>query len=603
MRKRMKVFVASIMACAAFFCFACADSSVYYLPYFDGIADDKSYNTELFYRNDLLLNHAADPGCIWVSKEESAEYGGYFYMYPTSVYYNFQVFRSKDLNNWEKLGLAIDFESSEEERFFSENLWAPEVIRNPKDGKYYMYFSGIEDMAKVTGSIGSAEYQLGVAVSDNPAGGFKMCSGTNLYGETLDETKPTIDFNIQHGNPGEEYYTPARTGRDRFYNIDVSPFFDDDGQLYMYFRPTYLYDRGGHNYAHLAVVKMRDMVTPDYTSYTELTYPGYQSMEDYRNGVKFELEDGSALDEAPFMIKHDGIYYLTYATHGYTKRDKYCVAVAVSDNPMGPFIKLSGENGNPSLYIEPYMDQMAGPGHHAFVYRGDDIFVIYHSLMNRATGDSNPRGIAVDRVQFIDGGNLGIKASDYGIETESGTFDALYTNGATWSLQPLMTSVSGYENIAPEADVSATSAREDTVRYLNDGIFANHTYSAHMEMVAEKETEITLEFSSPREIRAIMIYNSFEYIYAFSMIDKIEFTLAEKIDGKDTAIIKNLAFNSDYYSADDMFMRPGGSCLAEFEPIKVTEIKLTISRKLDDTGEGGDEIRVSDIVVLSKKEA
>ena len=76
-----------------------------------------------------------------------------------------------------------------------------------------------------------------------------------------------------------------------------------------------------------------------------------------------------------------------------------------------------------------------------------------------------------------------------------------------------------------------------------------------------------------------------------------------KIDGKDTAIIKNLAFNSDYYSADDMFMRPGGSCLAEFEPIKVTEIKLTISRKLDDTGEGGDEIRVSDIVVLSKKEA
>ena len=124
-----------------------------------------------------------------------------------------------------------------------------------------------------------------------------------------------------------------------------------------------------------------------------------------------------------------------------------------------------------------------------------------------------------------------------------------------------------------------------------------------MEMVAEKETEITLEFSSPREIRAIMIYNSFEYIYAFSMIDKIELTLAEKIDGKDTAIIKNLAFNSDYYSADDMFMRPGGSCLAEFEPIKVTEIKLTISRKLDDTGEGGDEIRVSDIVVLSKKEA
>lgn len=152
--------------------------------------------------------------------------------------------------------------------------------------------------------------------------------------------------------------------------------------------------------------------------------------------------------------------------------------------------------------------------------------------MNRAAGDSNPRGIAVDRVQFIDGSNLGIKAEDYGITTESGTFDALYTNGATWSLQPLMESVSGYENIAPEASVTATNADSETIKYLNDGIFANHYYSAHMETVVKEKTEITLEFSQPKDVRAIMIYNSFEYLYAFSMIDKIEFTLAEKKDGK-----------------------------------------------------------------------
>ena len=99
-----------------------------------------------------------------------------------------------------------------------------------------------------------------------------------------------------------------------------------------------------------------------------------------------------------------------------------------------------------------------------------------------------------------------------------------------------------------------------------------------------------------------MIYNSYEYLYAFSMIDKIEFTLAEKKDGKSVAVIRNLAFNSDYYSKGDMFMRPGGSCLAEFEPINVTKIKIYISQKLDKTNEGGDEIAISDIVVLSKKE-
>lgn len=49
-------------------------------------------------------------------------------------------------------------------------------------------------------------------------------------------------------------------------------------------------------------------------------------------------------------------------------------------------------------------------------------------------------------------------------------------------------------------------------------------------------------------------------------------------------------------------MRPGGSCLAEFEPINVTKIKIYISQKLDKTNEGGDEIAISDIVVLSKKE-
>lgn len=601
MKKLLKRFALLAVVLAVFTSSACAASNSYNLAYFDGIADDGSYNTDLFYRNDLLLNHAADPGCIWVSEEQSPEYGGYFYMYPTSVYYNFQVFRSKDLNNWEKLGLAIDFQTPDEDRYFTQNLWAPEVIFNPYDGKFYMYFSGIDADADLSGSIGASTYQIGVAVSDNPAGGFKMCTGTNLYGEVLDETKPTIDFNIQHGQPGDPYYTPARTGKDRFYNIDVSPFFDDDGQLYLYFRPSYIYNNA-YKCAHLAVVKMRDMVTPDYTTYTELTYPGYQSLEDYRNGVRFDMEDGSYLDEAPFMIKHDGIYYLTYATHGYTQRDKYCVAVAVSQSPMGPFVKLSPENGNPSLYIEPYMDQMAGPGHHAFVYRENDIFVIYHSLMNRAAGDSNPRGIAVDRVQFIDGSNLGIKAEDYGITTESGTFDALYTNGATWSLQPLMESVSGYENIAPEASVTATNADSETIKYLNDGIFANHYYSAHMETVVKEKTEITLEFSQPKDVRAIMIYNSYEYLYAFSMIDKIEFTLAEKKDGKSVAVIRNLAFNSDYYSKGDMFMRPGGSCLAEFEPINVTKIKIYISQKLDKTNEGGDEIAISDIVVLSKKE-
>lgn len=149
--------------------------------------------------------------------------------------------------------------------------------------------------------------------------------------------------------------------------------------------------------------------------------------------------------------------------------------------------------------------------------------------MNRSTGDSNPRGIAVDRVEFIDGSAFGIKASDYGIETESGTFDALYTNGATWSLQPAPAAFSGYENVAASATVTIDDAGEkSTAKYLNDKIFANHTYSKAFEYAASGETEITLAWDSPVTVRAIMIYNSFDFEYAFSKIDRIEFTLAEQ---------------------------------------------------------------------------
>ena len=69
MKKLLKRFALLAVVLAVFVSSACSASNSYNLAYFDGIADDGSYNTDLFYRNDLLLNHAADPGCIWVSEE------------------------------------------------------------------------------------------------------------------------------------------------------------------------------------------------------------------------------------------------------------------------------------------------------------------------------------------------------------------------------------------------------------------------------------------------------------------------------------------------------------------------------------------------------
>lgn len=90
------------------------------LAYNDGINEDGSYDTDLYYRNDLLLNHAADPDVLWVPEERDETWGGYYYLYTTNVYYNIIVMRSKDLSNWEKVGMALDFDGSQ---WCTHNIW------------------------------------------------------------------------------------------------------------------------------------------------------------------------------------------------------------------------------------------------------------------------------------------------------------------------------------------------------------------------------------------------------------------------------------------------------------------------------------------------
>ena len=578
------------------------------LSYSDGITADGSYDTDLFYRNDLQVNHAADPGCLWVSKEENEEWGGYFYLYTTNLYYNIMVMRSTDLNSWESVGLALEFDGTP---WCTANIWAPEVAYDEVTDKYYMYSSAVTDG-------GSSKTEMFVAVSDNPANGFRLAT-EDAYGDKYTEKQCNLSFRRDHIAPigakfGSWNYSETKTDAwGKNYNglwcIDPSPFRDDDGQWYLYFRcnAQTAKDNAYDGDTRLAVMKMIDMVTPDYGSFTILAYPARQSTT---SRELFSLEDGTPVNEAPFMIKHNNIYYLTYAFGGYTQRTKYCVAMAVSSSPMGPFVKLAQEHGNPSLFVEGYMDQMSGPGHHAFVKVGDEIFVIYHSMMDRTNGNSNPRGIAVDRVEFISGKTFGINASDYGIQTDSGTFDVIYSNGASWSLQPKPAAVTGYKNLARSAGVSATNGKADTVKYLNDGLFAAHTISSFLEYEANGKTTITLTWAKPVTVRGIMVYNSFDYSYAFSKVDRIEFMLAEQPaawtgDPLESVYIKDLAFHPNYWNQERLFMRPGGSCHASFDEIKVTSISITISQKLDQEKENetGAAIKVSDIVVLGKEVA
>ena len=76
---------------------------------------------------------------------------GTYYLYPTGgVRQGYVVYTSRDLVHWTK-GPTV-FESGR------PNTWAPDVSRDPADGKFYLYYT--------------ADWKIGVAVADRPEGPF-----------------------------------------------------------------------------------------------------------------------------------------------------------------------------------------------------------------------------------------------------------------------------------------------------------------------------------------------------------------------------------------------------------------------------------------------
>ncbi|WP_044109094.1 glycoside hydrolase family 43 protein [Xylanibacter brevis] len=112
--------------------------------------------------------------------------GDTYYAYGTGAKEGIEYYTSKDLQTWQRGGLALHKDNTSEEQWF----WAPEVyLRN---GRYYMYYSANE--------------HLYVAVADSPRGPFKQVGGRMM--------KPLI---------GDEKC------------IDSSVFQDEDGRLYCFF--------------------------------------------------------------------------------------------------------------------------------------------------------------------------------------------------------------------------------------------------------------------------------------------------------------------------------------------------------------------------------
>lgn len=294
---KIKKSLALILSVGMLFSFAsCGDSlSGFELGHFDGSDTSNGYDSDLLYKNTSEFL-GGDSGVIWVSEEDDEEYGGYFYQYmsecasvnnsgtpsdengdiahkPADAVYtsHIAVSRSKDMCDWELCGVLNNGFGLKTgmDAFTNGGIWAPETIRDPKTGKYFMYFGGrssthyrenYEDVyvAEPILGVNNQVWVAGVAVSDTPVGPFELVTsenyyngGKNLNGEYLTEETPTFDFVKWYG-------VDCCFNR---YCTDLSPFFDENGDLYLYFNSS-------DSSLDCWGIKMKDMVTPDYSTIT-----------------------------------------------------------------------------------------------------------------------------------------------------------------------------------------------------------------------------------------------------------------------------------------------------------------------------------------------
>ncbi len=161
--------------------------------------------------------------------------------------------------------------------------------------------------------------------------------------------------------------------------IDGHVFIDDDGQAYLY----YVSWREGHEYGIYGCELEDDIVTVREGTEVQLLKPT----------ESWEKIDGS-VTEGPFILKHNGIYYLTYSGTGYTSPD-YAVGYATSETPLGTYTRYTG---NPIL---SRTEKLYGPGHHCFTTSpdGSELIIVYH--VHNTTSEVHPRKICIDRARFV----------------------------------------------------------------------------------------------------------------------------------------------------------------------------------------------------------
>ncbi len=303
--------------------------------------------TDSTYTNPLTdVQNIGDPFVLQV--------GDTYYLYATSnpvVNRGFYVWTSKNLVQWEHHWLAFD-NTLEGNEWGKGDFWAPEVIK--LGSAYYMVYSA---------SAADGKKKLALAKSDDPLGPFK-----NFKAPLLDSALSCIDGDL---------------------------FLDDDGKLYLY----YVKDCSENiiNGKHVSQIYVQQLMPYSFYLIGDPVLCLQPSQGWEHPGADWQWNEG------PYLLKHDGIYYLMYSANYFASAD-YAIGYATASSPFGPWTKSTE---NPVLKSDLSIG-VSGPGHNSAAYSpdGKELFVVYHTH----TDPNNPSGdriLNIDRMYF-QGGKLKI---------------------------------------------------------------------------------------------------------------------------------------------------------------------------------------------------
>lgn len=241
-----------------------------------------------------------------------------------------------------------------------KQMWAPDAAY--KNGKYYLFFP-----AKKADGI----FQIGVAISGNPAGPFIAQA------------------------------TPIK----KSFSIDPAVFIDDDGTAYMYFggiwggqlqrwRTGTFEASGDGPLVHLP----KDDEPALCAKVARMTDDLLEFDEDAKDVVILDEENKPLLAgdnerrffEASWMHKYHGKYYFSYSTG-----DTHYICYATGDNPYGPFT-YQGRILNPVV---------GWTSHHSIAEYDSKWYLFYHDS-SLSKGITHLRSIKVTELKYDADGRI-----------------------------------------------------------------------------------------------------------------------------------------------------------------------------------------------------